>query len=127
MTKSKKYKRKQRKSRKSKKSRKLRYKKGGGIGECPICFETKTLCRLIGCTHEICQDCYDTLSRSNLKCPICRANIIGLMCDGNIIRSTTANPRSYFGSLFTWAQPANQPANQSASRFEEEEDEIQAG
>jgi hypothetical protein len=88
MRKSKKCKRKQRKSKKSRnfrKSIKLRYKKGGGKGECPICFEDKTLCNLVGCTHQICENCYDSLIGQK-KCPLCRANVTGLKCDGKLVR-----------------------------------------
>lgn len=56
----------------------------GGTEECDICMEPKELCEMKPCNHKICNTCFNLMNEPK-KCPMCRANVDSLVCNGAIM------------------------------------------
>lgn len=77
------------------------YKRGGGgetdDGSCAICGRDSTignLCNIVPCNDVICRDCYYQIKNGNNRCPFCRRQMTGLMCNGQRVDPLTSSVMS---------------------------------
>lgn len=46
------------------------------MGDCPICWQYKSLCTFTMCDHQVCHDCLQMQLRKDARCALCRKVIV---------------------------------------------------